>query len=393
MLAVAGVSDARFLLHVAGVKSASPPPLARELLVNLALLVGAALSLAVLTTLVSQALQPSRAVLALLGMIVADLAVLFFFGRHLVRRLVLAPLQRLAGTADALAAGDLRARAPAAETAEFTRLAERLNVMTEHLLDAQAELVHAEKLAGVGRLAAGIAHEVGNPLAAVRTYLDVLRRRGADDEITTALLAEVERIDRIVRGLLDYARPQAAPEGPMEVGQLVERVLELLAAQGVLRGHQVTVRIAPGLPRVRGRAGGLEQVLVNLVLNAVDAAPGGALSVESLPWAGDPRPPRPARRTDPDDVAHPRGLTRRTWRSDLDAGHGVMLVVADSGPGVPAADRERIFDPFVTTKDPGKGTGLGLAVVQRVIHEMGGVVWVDDAREGGAAFKVVLPAA
>ena len=369
------------------------PSLARELLRNLSLLVGAALSLAVLTTLVAQALQPRWALLALLAMIGADLAVLFLFGRHLLQRLVLGPLQRLSGTADALAAGDLKARAPDAETAEFTRLAERLNGMTETLLDTQAELVQAEKLAGIGRLAAGIAHEVGNPLAAIRTFVDVLSRRGVDPEVTRHLAAEADRIDRIVRSLLDYARPPGEAEGLVDVGRTMEGVVKLLEAQGLLRGRQLRVTAVADLPLVRGRAHALEQVLVNLTLNALDAAPDALIVLDAMLWTGDPRPPRPSRRTDPAGAERGRAPGRRAWRADLEGGRGVMLVVADGGPGVPPAERERIFEPFVTTKEPGRGTGLGLAIVQRTVHDMGGVIWVENAREGGAAFKVVLPAA
>ncbi|MEX0691145.1 MAG: ATP-binding protein [Gemmatimonadales bacterium] len=347
--------------------------LARELLWNLSLLVGAALSLAVVTTLAAQALSPRWAVIALLGMIAADLAVLFVFGRYLIGRLVLTPLERLSRTADELAAGNLAVRAPDAETTEFMHLAERLNGMTETLLDTQAELVRAEKLAGVGRLAAGIAHEVGNPLAAIRTYTDVLVRRGVDPEVTRQITDETDRIDRIVRSLLDYARPSRGGEGVVEVARTIERVVDLLTAQGLLRDKDLRLHVASGLPVVRGPAHGLEQILVNLLLNAIDATPQGAIVIEAQEWTGDPR--------------------RRLRRAELEGVRGVLLLVADSGPGVPEADRERIFDPFVTSKNPGRGTGLGLAIVHRAVHEMGGVIWVEDAREGGAAFKMVLPAA
>src|SRR5207247_5993618 len=106
-------------------------------------------------------------------------------------------------TADAVADGDLGLRAPDEETRDFATLAERLNRMTDHLLDAQGQLVRSEKLASIGRLAAGIAHEVGNPLGAVGTYIEVLRRRGADPDVMAGVTRELERIDRIVRGLLD----------------------------------------------------------------------------------------------------------------------------------------------------------------------------------------------
>src|SRR5204863_1897783 len=120
---------------------------------------------------------------------------------------VLWPLERVVATADAVADGDLGRRAPDAETRDFATLAERLNRMTDHLLDAQSQLVRSEKLASIGRLASGVAHEVGNPLGAIGTYVEVLRRRGVDQEVITGMARELERLDRIVRSLLDYARP------------------------------------------------------------------------------------------------------------------------------------------------------------------------------------------
>src|SRR5207253_490242 len=125
-------------------------------------------------------------------------------------------LERVVATADAVADGDLARRAPDAETSDFSTLAERLNRMTDHLLDAQGQLVRSEKLAGIGRLAAGIAHEVGNPLGALGTYVEVLRRRGTDAEVIAGVTRELERIDRIVRGLLDYARPHAEALAPLD---------------------------------------------------------------------------------------------------------------------------------------------------------------------------------
>src|SRR5207245_6662602 len=143
--------------------------------------------------------------------------------------LVLLPLDRLMSTADAVADGDLNARAPDAETRDFATLAERLNRMTGQLLDAQSQLVRSEKLASVGRLAAGIAHEVGNPLGAIGTYVEVLRRRGADPEVITGLTRKLDRIDHIVRSLLAYARPQ---EEPADMGPRDETVAAALARLG-----------------------------------------------------------------------------------------------------------------------------------------------------------------
>ncbi len=375
------------------------PRLQRELLVNLGLLFAAALSLAIGAALVVGLLQLRYAALALVALVLADLAVVFLFGRHLLDRLVLRPLAALNAAADELAAGDLAVRAPPAETRDFSELAERFNRMTEQLLDVQSQLIRTEKLATIGRLAAGVAHEVGNPLSAVGTYVDVLAGSGADGEVCGSIRREVGRIDRIVRGMLAYARPEEERLGPVDLVPLVRGVRDLLERQGALKDLELTVQCEDGMPLVRANPYGLEQVVVNLVLNAADAVAGRegqrrvVVGVTSWSYRGVGQVQR--RRTDPSGSAPPpaRSLARRPWRQDIAPGTpGVLLFVADSGPGIPPEDRERVFDPFYTSKPPGHGTGLGLAVVQRSVHELGGVVWVENAREGGAAFKIFLPA-
>jgi len=148
-----------------------------------------------------------------------------------------------------------------------------------------------------------------------------------------------------------------------------------------------------GLPCVRGDRHGLEQVVINLLMNALQAAPTVPLSVGTVLRALEPRH-REAARMDAPERAGGRRWASRPRRRDLAPGTpGAVLYVADAGPGVADDDRERIFDPFFTTKPPGEGTGLGLAIVARTVDDAGGMVWVDRAREGGAVFKVFLPLA
>jgi len=376
---------------------APKPSLRTELLLNLAFLAAAALLLGVGTIVAVQALAPDLSpgqVLPLLLAIVAlDVGIFIVFGGYLVRRHILRPLGRVIAVADAVAAGDLAARAPGAETRDFAVLAERLNRMTDHLLDAQGQLVRSEKLASVGRLAAGVAHEVGNPLSAIGTYLEVLRRRGADPEVMAGLARELERIDTIVRSLLDYAQPREEALQPVDVAVVVRAAFELLQAQGAIKAVRATLDLPAELPRIRGHAHALEQALVNLLLTAVDAPRGGALVVGARSWAYEPGHAAPRRSDDPAITFFARGAERRPSRVDYAPGlPGVLVFVADSGPGVPPADREKIFDPFYTTKEPGHGTGLGLAIVARTVDEMGGLIWVTQAREGGAVFKLFFPA-
>jgi signal transduction histidine kinase len=346
------------------------PSLRTELLFNLGFLAAGALLLAVVTALLAPLFWRNDVGIALLVvLVIGDVAVFIAFGRYLVVRLVTRPMDRLVEATEAVADGALARRAPAAGTREFDRLAGSVNRMTERLLDAQGLLVRAEKLASVGRLAAGVAHEVGNPLSAIGNYVEVLRRRGGDPEVIAAIAREADRIDVIVRSLLDYARPREARHDALDIARLVDGAVALLDAQGVLRPVTVSREVAQGLPCAYGDRAALEQVFVNLLLNAVDAAgSGGRIAVRVLSAAG-------------------RHLTDRP-----DGTAAVEVVVEDSGAGVAPELRERVFDPFFTTKEPGRGTGLGLAIVQRTVHDYGGRVDVGTSELGGASFTVTLPA-
>jgi signal transduction histidine kinase len=311
--------------------------------------------------------------------------------RWWVRRQVEVPLARVASALGASAAD----RDPEALAARAGELAERLQA-------GEMQRARAEKLATVGRMAAGIAHEVGNPLAAINGYTHVLRARAVGLRDVAPLLDALEResgrIDRIVRGLLDFARPRRVTPAGVGVNTVLEGAVALLREQGVLRRVQVDVALARPEPVVFAEAHELEQVLVNLLLNAADALQSGPgtialitreVDVDQL-GQGDAR-----RAGDgPEGFVPPRRNRRVTeWLTGtVPAPRAVVqIVVADSGPGIPEHEWERVFDPFYTTKDVGRGTGLGLAIVARTVDQLGGAVWVQRAREGGAAFVILLP--
>jgi two-component system NtrC family sensor kinase len=376
---------------------AAPRSLRTQLLVDLGFLTSAAVLLVGVTTAVLAGSDLQAAWKPLLALWAGSTMVFVVFGAHLVHRIVVAPLARLSAEADVLSRGDLSSPRPAYDAVELERLAERYRILAAELLDTQSHMLRVEKLASLGRLAAGVAHEVRNPLGALANYVEVLHGRGTDPAITVEMRRAVERIERIVQGLVDYARPGAADRGassgPTDLNAAVGNVLDFLSAQGMLREHTVAVDLQPGLADVRGDRHQLEQVVVNLIANACQAAPGGRIVVGTAARTFEGRHAEAARRVDGDG----RVPRERAWaprpRPPGVGRAGAILYVADDGPGIPDADRDRVFDPFFTTKDPGEGTGLGLAIVARTVHESGGVVWSDRAREGGAVFKVFLPLA
>ncbi len=371
-----------------------------QLLVDLGFLTSAAVLLVGVTTAILAREDARAAWLPLVVLWSASTLVFVVFGAHLVNRIVIAPLHRLSAEADTLSQGDLSSDRAAYDSLELESLAERYRLLAAELLDVQSHVVRVEKLAGIGRLAAGVAHEVRNPLGALGNYVEVLERRGTDPAVTSDMRCAVGRIERIVQGLVDYARPggtQGRIHGVTDLNAAAGTVLDFLGAQGMLRGHTVETSLQAGLPPVRGDRHLLEQVIVNLIANACQASPTGRIVVGTAAKEFARRHASAARRRNDADNGGPlpdRAWSPRPQRPDLPLGSaGAILYVADDGPGVPEADREKVFDPFFSTKVPGEGIGLGLAVVARTVHEFGGVVWVDRAREGGAVFKVFLPIA
>src|SRR3954464_4890872 len=194
---------------------------------------------------------------SLLALWLGSTMVFVLFGGYAVHRLVVGPVQRLPGEADALAVGEFPAHPPQ-ETAERELLAARYRAMAENLLDVQSQVVRVEKLAGIGRLAAGFAHEVRNPLGALASDVEVLHRRGADPKVTGDMHQAIERIERIVQGLVDYARPGAdltpggRHHGSTDLNAAVHTVLDFLEAQGMLRQHKVELLLDESIRSVQG---------------------------------------------------------------------------------------------------------------------------------------------
>ncbi len=243
------------------------------------------------------------------------------------------------------------------------------------LRQLEDEVRRSETLAAAGRVAVGVAHEIRNPLGAIRGAVQLLARELGGDprwrEYTDVLLREVDRVNRIIETLLDLGRPVQLRRAPLNLHQLLERVSVLHEEEARRRGVTFVRRYDPSLPPILGDEDRLLQVFHNLVVNALEAMAGGGRLT----------------------------LTTRVSRNpvygkmDLGAGPRTMVEaqVADEGPGIPAAVRARVFDPFVTTKE--RGLGLGLALCHRILDEHRGAIQIDSVEGRGTVVTCFLPVA
>ncbi len=331
-----------------------------------------------------------------------DIAILVLFGGVFLDRTVISPVRRLASAAEKVAAGDYSLRVEGVEGNEVGQLAASFNRMVDGILEAQERLrrseketFRSEKLATVGRLAAGVAHEVGNPLMAIRGYAEHLlkHRPGATEakECLDKVVEETKKIENIVRGLLSVASPGDGREGATDVNAVVRETVEMLSYRNLFRDVEVRLELGE-TPRAAILEDRFRQVLLNLVINALDAMKGrGRVSVRTWVlegWSPGRRSPLRRRATDPPEMD---GTKLRVAGSGT--GGGVALAVTDTGGGIPDGDLPLLFDPFFTTKEPGKGTGLGLSVSRTIVEGAGGEIRAESEEGKGATFIVVLPSA
>lgn len=408
---------------------AKKTPLRRQLLFAFGILFGGG----ILVASVSLALAlpnlntPGKVTAYILALLLAELAVIFGIGRLTLGRTLFGPIDGLVDDVRTMASGAYEQRVRQAPTQELQAVADNVNAMAERLIhdqnalaeniasldetnkalvEARAQVVRAARLASTGTLASGIAHELGNPLGALLAYVDVARGRatagGDGTELLDSIREEAIRIDRIIRSLLDFARSKEADSGPQPAWPVVERVRDLLSAQGRLEGVDCTWEVTGDVPSVLIDAQRLEQVLVNLLLNALEAIETQGERRIMVKLQEEPGPGvlfRRRRRGDPPGVnyAHRRRVAAvekgRAVASLSAADRVVVLTVEDNGPGISPDTLEEVFDPFFTTKEPGKGTGLGLALSAQLIEGVGGEILAGNRKNGGAIFTLRLPGA
>jgi signal transduction histidine kinase len=325
----------------------------------------------------------------LVGSVAISALLMGLFGYGLFRRRILKPMEALVAGTESLGDGHFETRLPPGAANELGDLASAFNSLAtaleayrgtnerqlaemrrinEDLKQAQEDLVFAEKMATVGRLAAGVAHEVGNPLASVIGFVEVLEQdpAGLHEDLLPRIRSELDRIHHIIRDLLHSARPAARGDvvgeeeklSRVEVGGVISDAIKLVCVQPRFGQLAFDVHGLDDLPAARCHAGRLQQVLLNLFVNAGEALSGkGTVTVREI-------------------------STEETW---------LVLEISDDGPGVDPMARSNIFEPFFTTKDVGEGTGLGLAVSARLTEFMGGSLELKRDHQAGACFHLRLP--
>jgi C4-dicarboxylate-specific signal transduction histidine kinase len=324
-------------------------------------------------------------------------AILTFISVKQISRVTLKPLKRLLNNAEEFREDeDMLFLIHEKESDEFSRLSSSLNRMLQRiandkkklkdtvrslektnlkLKEAQKELVKAEKLASVGRLSAGIAHEIGNPISIVTGYLELLKQQDISNNEKNDFLHrakdEINRINKIIRQLLDFSRTSEENIKQISVHEIIDDISQITNKQPWLSYTIIELRLAAAKDTVNADSDQLRQVLINLIINASDSIASSPEKIKGKIYI----------------------ITENIEKTFFGATEPVQMLkimVTDNGPGISKADIENIFDPFYTTKEPGKGTGLGLYVCFMIIDKMGGKIEVESS-EYNTTIAIILP--
>ena len=360
--------------------------------------------------------------------IIIDSLVLIIFGSLLLSRVIVTPIKNLVNITGRIRDGHFDQNIDVTTKNEIGQLMQAFNQMAEklgenkrrledhiHSLEttnkrlkrAQEELLISEKLASIGRLAAGVAHEVGNPLGAILGYTKILQEGmdSRDEELSylRRIEKEIDRINHIVRGLLDFSRPTKFEIQELNVNTTIENTISLLSHQKLFKQIETKLDLEENLPPIKADESQFQQVLINLFLNAADAMPhGGTLSVRTEEtevrgnMEGELETIFPRRRkSDPEksDYSHLRKFKSLPLIYDKysEGDRLVRINISDTGCGIKKGDLQKIFDPFFTTKPPDKGTGLGLSISMRIIEFFNGEIKVESQVGRGSTFTILLP--
>lgn len=317
----------------------------------------------------------------LISYFVLDFILLLGLGSFVLSRIVVSPINRLLVATEKITGGQYGQKLHVSGSAELARLADAFNEMAsslrskdlqvseqmsalekanDDLRQAREETLRTEKMASIGVLAAGMAHEIGTPLASIMGYAELCASEQPDNtaiqDYAGRISADCVRIDRIVRGLLDYSRPRKLNGESADVKEVIFSAVDLLKQQGVFKQLNIKLEIDEGLLPAKCDQHQLQQVVINLLLNSRDASPAdGTILIRAR-----------------------------------QEGKDIRLEVIDYGTGIDAESLKYIFDPFFTTKAPGKGTGLGLAISARIVEGFGGRITASSEAGKGSCFSIWL---
>ena len=323
--------------------------------------------------------------------ILLDTIILAIVGIYLLSLIVVKPVNRLLQMTKEYKEGDIFPALGEASGNEIGNLSRSLSIMlnrldenkrelkahisslekaNKELQQAQNEIVRSEKLASIGRLSAGIAHEIGNPIGIILGYLELIRKgdpgENEKEDFLNRIESEIIRINQIIRNLLDFSRPSSGKPEKASAHDLITNTVNILKPQPMMKDIRINLELKADNDTILADANQLQQVFLNIIMNAADA-----FTEKNLP--------------------EDKGSGRELILKSENSGSSIYISFMDNGPGISETELAHIFDPFYTTKEPGKGTGLGLSICYRILEELGGTIKAESSQGEGTTIAITLP--